>query len=58
MKEQKGDLPSTEVLLLDSREERIRELTRVLGGGEAAHSHAEKMLDEVYPERAGKDLFE
>ena len=55
MKEQRADLPYTEVQLLESREKRISELTRVLGGGEAAGVHAEKMLDEASSERTAKE---
>lgn len=46
-KEQRGDLPFTEVTLLTTREERVAELARTLGGGDAAGIHAGQMLDDV-----------
>jgi len=46
-KEQRGDLPFTEVTLLTTREERVAELARTLGGGDAARIHAGQMLNDV-----------
>lgn len=46
-KEQRGDLPFTEVSAVSTRRERIAELARALGGGAAAVAHAEQMLDEA-----------
>lgn len=44
-KELDDDLPSTRVRELTGKQNRIAELARLLGGGDAAVEHAEKMLD-------------
>lgn len=46
-KEILDDLPATCVCILNSRQNRIEELSRLLGGGDAAKEHAGKMLDEL-----------
>ena len=43
-KELHDDLPSTRVRVLKDKQNRIAELARLLGGGDAAEEHAEKML--------------
>jgi DNA repair protein RecN (Recombination protein N) len=52
-KEQRGELPFTEVSVVASREDRIAELARALGGGAAATAHAEQLLDEADADRIG-----
>jgi hypothetical protein len=37
-------LPVTRVLSLESRDQRVEELSRLLGGGSGAREHAEKMI--------------
>jgi DNA repair protein RecN (Recombination protein N) len=46
-KEQRGELPFTEVSVVSTREDRVSELARALGGGTAAATHAGQMLDEA-----------
>jgi len=53
-KEQRGDLPFTEVSALAAREDRVAELARALGGGDAALLHARRMLDEAAAGQSGE----
>lgn len=46
-KEQSDHLPVTDVRLLEAPSDRIEELTRILGGGEAAAIHAKVMFEEA-----------
>lgn len=45
-KEMHEDMPSTRVRVLVDKQNRIAELARLLGGGDAAIEHAEKMLSD------------